>query len=184
MRLMSGLAACASTVCALSLCMGCGLSLAQSASGAPVRPQLSVAPIPTATDPSPGIPQVSWSTGNGSPGEVTVSFSGTKETLFAQGPEGTTPAPWISAGTVYVFRLYSTISRRRLLARLAVGRGEQLDVLALPQTPRMTSPVVNRVLQVLPYCILALVMLLAALYLADLRRPSKDAHRGEMRRHI
>jgi hypothetical protein len=112
-----------------------------------------------------------------------VSSSQMKETLFAADPEASNPAPWISAGQVYVFRLYSIVSGRRLIARLTVGRGGPLDVVATAQTPRMTSSIVNRLLQVLPFGLLALLALLAAVYLRDLRRPCELRRRGEVRHH-
>jgi hypothetical protein len=170
MRLVSGMAASMSVACTLSLGLACAVSFAQSIPTASTQPQLSVAPIPTAADPSPGTPQVTWATGNGSPGQVTVSSGQMKETLFAVGPEGSNPAPWISARQRYIFRLYSLDSGRRLIARLAVGQNEPLDVVMPAQTPRMTSPFVNRLLQVLPYGFVALLTLLTALYLRDLRR--------------
>lgn len=163
-----GLPACVGP-CLLSLCVGC-LSLARPATASTTRVTLSVAPIPTAANPAPGTPQVRWSTGNGSPGLVTVAPNGTKELLFSSGSEGSAPAPWIAPGQSYVFRLYSLVSGRRLLARLKVGRTTAVAVVALPPSPRITSAPVNRLLQVLSFAAVLLLAFLAAVYVRDLRR--------------
>lgn len=63
---------------------------------------------------------VSWSTGDGSDGQVWVSAGGAAEVLFAEEPEGSAPAPWIQAGIKYRFRLYAGKSRKRVLARVSV----------------------------------------------------------------
>ncbi|MHB8234802.1 MAG: hypothetical protein ACYDHT_09140 [Solirubrobacteraceae bacterium] len=143
-----------------------------AAPAAGVTPLLSVAPVPTSKAPSPGTPQVKWSTGNGSPGNVTVQSQHLKETVFGFGAEGTSAAPWIAAGQVYVFRLYSIGSGRRLLARLTVGRGQPVSVVALAPTPRTTPAAVNRILQLAPFVWFAMFALLAAFYGRDL------LHRG------
>src|SRR5438552_18297707 len=111
------------------LCLSIGLNTA-SAAGTHARPTLTVEPIPTATSRAPGTPQVTWSTGNGSPGLVTVSAGGAKEIVFSSGSEGTAPAPWISIGQSYVFRLYSDISGRRLLALIKVGHSTSTEIIA------------------------------------------------------
>lgn len=130
---------------------------------------LSVTPLPTAANPSTGTPQVTWSTGNGSPGIVTVNSGGPKETFFAWGTEGSSSAPWLSANQAYVFRLYSIAPRRRLLARLRVDKTASLEVVGLPQAPAMTSPVENRLLQLLPFGFTAVLALLATMYIREVR---------------
>jgi hypothetical protein len=163
-------AACVNAACVLSLGLGCHASLAQTtAAAASARPQLSVAPTPTVAHPSPGTPQVRWSTGDGSPGDVTVSSNRMKETLFGYGAEGSSAAPWISAGQVYVLKLYSIGLGRRLLARLTVGRGEPLDVVAFAPVPQPTSAAVNRLLQLLSFGWIAMLAVLGSLYARDLR---------------
>jgi hypothetical protein len=130
---------------------------------------LSVDPVPTTANPSPGTPQVRWSTGNGSPGLVTVAPDGAKEVLFASGPEGSASASWIAPGQSYVFRLYSLVSGRRLLARLKIGQNTAAEVVALPPSPKVTSAPIDRLLQVLSFAAVAILVLLAAVYLRDLR---------------
>lgn len=132
--------------------------------------RLSVTPIPTLSHPSVGTPMVTWSTGDGSPGLVTVATIGTRETLFAEAPDGTEAAPWIAPGRVYVFRLYSIVSGRRLLARLAVGRASAAQIVAAPPHPRITSPLVDRLLQLLSFAALCLLGVLGVLYVRELRR--------------
>jgi hypothetical protein len=136
----------------------------------PGRVILSVAPIPTLAHPDPGTPQVAWSTGDGSPGLVTVTPEGGTETLFAASSEGSSVAPWISAGRFYIFRLYSTVSGRRLLARFDVGHAAAAEIIAVPPRPRLTSPVVNRLLQMLSFTVLAVLMLLTVMYVREVRR--------------
>jgi hypothetical protein len=163
----------ASACCCISLCLcvGTGIASAEPKTGTDTEVVLSVAPIPTAADPSPGTPHVTWSTGNGSPGEVTVSSAGSKEALFASGPDGSASAPWISAGRSYVFRLYSIVSGHRLLARLKVGQEKAAaELVAVPQKPRITSPVVNRLLQLLAFGSITVLTLLAAMHVREVRR--------------
>jgi len=76
---------------------------------------LTVAPIPTRSMPHPGTPLVRWSTGNGSPGRVTVEEGDGPERLFAIAAAGSAGAPWIQPDSSYVFRLYSIGARTRLL---------------------------------------------------------------------
>lgn len=166
-RQVSALLPCFLAICICTICTCPCISLAQP--GAHHGVLLAVAPIPTATNPSPRTPQVTWSTGNGTPGTVTVSSNGLKEAFFAWGTEGTALAPWLSAGRSYVFRLYSIAPTRRLLARLQVNKTTSLEVLALPQAPRTTSPVENRLLELLSYGFIAVLALLAAMYVREVR---------------
>jgi hypothetical protein len=131
---------------------------------------LLVAPVPTVKHPVTPTPQLSWSTGNGSPGLVTVSADGGKEALVAAGPSGSAAVPWIAAGQVYVFRLYSTTPGRTLLARLTVGKPAALEVVAPTPTPKITSPFINRVLQLLAFAAVATLFLLTAGYALSVRR--------------
>lgn len=160
----------ASVFVACVLCLVARADVSPAQSGAKV--QLTVAPIPTAEDPSPGTPRVTWSTGNGSPGRVTVASAGGGDTEFAWGDSGSAEAPWIKSGRAYEFRLYATAFGRRLLARLKVGSdgAPRTDVLALPPRPRDTPEVVDRLLQVLPFAGLVALGLLATSWLREARR--------------
>lgn len=111
-----------------------------------------------------------WSTGNGSPGIVTVSAAGGKETFFAWGSEASAPAPWLSVGQVYIFRLYSIAYGRQLLARLRVDQTTALQTVALPRAPRLTSPFENRLLQLLSFGSIAFLLWLAAMHMREVRR--------------
>ena len=128
-----------------------------------------MAPVPTLIHRNTTTPEVTWSTGNGSPGLVTVETPGAPAQLFAEAPSGTEGAPWITVGQAYVFRLYSIVSGRRLLARLTVGHKVATQIVALPANPRITSPAVNRVLQLLSFVVLAIMALLSVAYVRDLR---------------
>ncbi|HEV2772873.1 MAG TPA: hypothetical protein VGV57_08630 [Thermoleophilaceae bacterium] len=100
---------------------------------------------------------------------MTVTSDESGEARFASAPYGSSPAPWISVGRAYTFRLYSTGSGRRLLARLTVGKATKAAVIAPPPRPRITSPVVNRLLQLLSFAGVALLALLAAMWVREVR---------------
>jgi hypothetical protein len=151
------------------VCLSPSASLAQPMTKTQAKIILSVAPIPTIAKPSKEAPQLAWSTGNGSPGIVTVSSNGPKETFFAWGPEGSASAPWLSSNHTYVFRLYSIAPKRRLLARLRVRNTAYLEVLGSSQAPTMTSPVENRLLQLLPFVFATLITVLAVMYVREVR---------------
>jgi hypothetical protein len=89
--------------------------------------------------------------------------------FFAWGAEGAALAPWLSAGRAYVFRLYSIAPTRRLLARLQVNKTASLEVVALPRAPRATSPVENRLLELLSFGFIAFLALLAAMYVREVQ---------------
>jgi hypothetical protein len=169
MKLLLGISACIAASCAMWVCLFQGVSLAQPSAYTATRVKLSVAPIPTTANPSPGTPQVSWSTGDGSPGQVTVTPEGAKEVLFTSASEGTASAPWIAPGHTYVFKLYSTTSGRRLLARLKVGHAPALTIVAIPTPPRRTSALVDRLLQIFAFGSVVLLALLTAMHVREAR---------------
>ncbi len=154
---------------ALMLALG-AVSASSAAATARSGVLLNVAPVPTAAHPHPGTPMITWSTGNGSPGELTVAPAESKELLVAASAEGSVAAPWIAAGDVYVFRLYSTGSGRKLLARLTVGRQAAAEVLAPPQKPRITSQLIDRLLQILAFASVLTLALLAVMHVREARR--------------
>jgi hypothetical protein len=70
-----------------------------------------------------------------------------------------------------VFRLYSIVSGHRLLARLKVGQEQApAELVAAPRKPRITSPVVNRLLQLLAFGSLVILALLAVMHVREVRR--------------
>src|SRR6266516_2846599 len=72
-----------------------------------------------------GTTTISWTTGDGSEGDVYVSESGQAERLFAsKTPQGSGDAPWVQAGVSYEFRLYDT-AHAKLLGKVVVTRAEQ-----------------------------------------------------------
>ena len=149
----------------------CALCLAAPAHSV-AKVTLTVSPVPTAKNPSPGTPVVTWATGDGSPGLVTVTTAGGTNAVFASGASGSSAAPWITATEGYEFRLYATGSGRRLLARLKLGRGAggRTDLVAAPKRPRDTPEAVDRLLQVLPFGGLLAFGVLGILWLREERR--------------
>jgi hypothetical protein len=139
------------TLCAVALCMIAAAPAAHAVLRTRSGVSLIVAPVPTAAHPTPGPSNLTWSTGDGSPGRVTVTPDEAKETLVATGAEGSVPTPWVLAGHTYIFRLYSTVSGRHLLARLNVGHQAAAEVVAVPRKPRITSSLVDRLLQLLAF---------------------------------
>lgn len=170
MKRIATLVPCLATAYVCCLCLCPGFALAQPDAASRTGILLSVAPLPTAATPSIGPPQVTWSTGDGSPGIVTVKSSGLGERFFAYSPEGSAPAPWLSFYHTYIFQLYSIAPKRRLLARLRVDRTASLEVVGRPQAPNMTSPAEDRLLQLLPFTYAVLLTVLAAMYIREARR--------------
>ena len=107
--------------------------------GATLLAQVSVtraAPTPTPTtawiDASPnpvpagagaGTATISWSTADGSIGQVWVVVDDALELLFAQSPAGSADAGWINAGHTYAFGLRAGVSHGTLLDEVVVTRG-------------------------------------------------------------
>lgn len=108
---------------------------------------------------------MTWSTGNGSPGIVTVG----SEALVAWGTEGSSATSRLLANHVYLFRLYSLAPRRQLLAQLRVDKTASLEIVSLPQAPAMTSPVENRLLQLLPFGFVVVLLFLMIMYIREIR---------------
>ena|SRR5439155_26010732 len=87
---------------------------------------LTASPNPVPDGAGLGATRITWSTGDGSMGQVYVAEDGGAERLFVEGPEGSQDAPWIGADAVYTFRLYAGTERRILLATVVVTRGSEL----------------------------------------------------------
>lgn len=68
-----------------------------------------------------GATSISWSTGDGSTGQVYVSENGGAERLFAEDSESSSNATWIKAGPAYAFRLYAGTEHRHQLAEVKVA---------------------------------------------------------------
>jgi hypothetical protein len=90
----------------------------------PVDATITAVPNPVPAQTGKGTTQISWNTGDGSPGQVYVARDGKPEQLFSQGAKGSQEAPWIRAGLAYEFRLYAGKEHAQLLASVAV-RGEK-----------------------------------------------------------
>ncbi|HYU18952.1 MAG TPA: YfhO family protein [Chloroflexota bacterium] len=93
---------------------------------------LRATPNPVPVDSS--LTTISWSTPDGSVGQVWVSEDGKPETLFAQGADGKQAAPWIGPSSIYEFRLYAGRDRATLLDTIAVMR------VAASAAPGLTTP--------------------------------------------
>jgi hypothetical protein len=119
-------------------------------------PRLSADPNPVPTAGGPGTTTISWTTGDGSIGEVLVSEIGGRPRLFARGVTGSSKAS-IQPGTRYVFRLYGGSSGRRLLLSTRVTGSESEPGVSTPQ-PRSSSGSVNIVLLLLPFLAFLLVV--------------------------
>ena len=87
---------------------------------------ITAAPAAVPDGPGVGTTTISWTTGDGSIGQVYVSATGGPEGLFATGAEGAQEASWIHADAAYTFRLYSGTEREKLLAAVVVTRGNEL----------------------------------------------------------
>jgi hypothetical protein len=85
-------------------------------------PSLTASPNPVPAGFRLGRTEVSWDTGDGSPGRVTVSVDGSQETLFAAGARGSSRADWIDSGADYRFRLYRDGTAHDPVASVTVTR--------------------------------------------------------------
>jgi hypothetical protein len=86
---------------------------------------IKATPNPVPAGSGAGTTTISWTTGDGSEGEVYVLESGQAERLFASKmPQGSGDAPWIQAGTNYEFRLYDA-AHAKLLGKVVVTRAGQ-----------------------------------------------------------
>lgn len=79
-------------------------------------------PVPAGT--GMGTTKITWSTGDGTVGQVYVAVNGADEAIFAAGNEGSTEAPWIQEGQTYEFRLYAGTEHTKVLAKTEVTRAK------------------------------------------------------------
>jgi hypothetical protein len=93
---------------------------APAASPAASGATIAASPNPVTTGEGSGTTTVTWNTGDGTIGQVYVSEDGAPETLFAAGPTGSVPAPWIHAGKTFEFRLYAGTEHTKVLAKTQV----------------------------------------------------------------
>lgn len=82
--------------------------------------RISATPNPVAMTGGSGTTSISWTTGDGTTGQVYVEENGSADVLFSQGVTGTAPAPWITTGNVYTFKLYAGTSHSTLLGSVTV----------------------------------------------------------------
>ena len=93
---------------------------ASAASPAAPAATITASPNPVTTGEGSGTTTITWNTGDGAAGQVYVSEDGAPETLFAAGPTGSAPAPWIRAGKTFEFRLYAGTEHATVLAKTRV----------------------------------------------------------------
>ena len=103
----------------------CGPSKNPEANASAASPAASAATITASPNPvtigeGPGTTTITWNTGDGTAGQVYVSEDGAPETIFAAGPTGSAPAPWIQAGKTFEFRLYAGTEHAKVLAKTQV----------------------------------------------------------------
>jgi hypothetical protein len=97
-----------------------------TAAGSRIRqtaPTISATPNPVPTGSEIGTTTISWTTGDGSNGQVYVSTDGQPEQIFATAPQGSADAAWIQAGKSYEFRLYGQ-GHAKLLGKVVVTGAE------------------------------------------------------------
>jgi hypothetical protein len=105
---------------------GCGSPDAESGGTAaqgttPNRePVLKADPNPVPKADKLGKTKITWSTGDGSWGQVYLSVNGGEEKLFKQDRSGSAEAAWIGKKGTFEFRLYSGTDRKRRLASVTV----------------------------------------------------------------
>jgi len=105
-------------VVAIALLTGCG----QSDKRKVPTPTIRASPNPVPAGPGKGTTTVSWDIGDRPKGEVYVSVDGKAEKLFVRGARGSKQAAWISAGSIFEFRLYEGPDRVALVASVRVTR--------------------------------------------------------------
>ena len=93
---------------------------ASAASPAAAAATITASPNPVTTGEGPGTTTITWNTGDSTTGQVYVSEDGGPEKLFAEGPTGSAPAPWIQAGKTFEFRLYAGTEHAKVLAKIQV----------------------------------------------------------------
>ena len=90
-----------------------------------------------------GTTTISWTTADGSEGQVYVSENGQAEQLFAsKTPQGSSDAPWIQAGRSYEFRLYDA-AHAKLLSKVVVTRTTRPEATAAAPPSAQTGPTIR-----------------------------------------
>jgi hypothetical protein len=84
------------------------------------RARLSAAPNPVSVTATQGSATLTWSTGDGSMGQIYVSRNGEAEKLVTQGAEGSARVSWIELGSTYDFTLYAGSEHKQKLAGVRV----------------------------------------------------------------
>jgi hypothetical protein len=100
-----------------------GTTKPEATAAAPRIPQtpatINATPNPVLAGSGMGTTTISWTTGDGSNGQIYVSADGEPEQIFATAPKGSADAAWIQAGKSYEFRLYGA-GHAKLLGKIVV----------------------------------------------------------------
>jgi hypothetical protein len=79
-------------------------------------------PVPRGTGKGPASTMLTWSTADGSFGQVYVAIDGGPEKLVVEGAPGTKTIKWIWPKAMYEFRLYQGKEHNTLVAKTQVTR--------------------------------------------------------------
>jgi hypothetical protein len=101
----------------VSVLAGCGSS--ETTAPRTGTPIIRANPNPVPAGPEKGTTTITWTTGNGSVGQVYVS-DGKREKLFATASEGSKEVHWIQAGITHEFTLYAGKEHKEVLASVSV----------------------------------------------------------------
>lgn len=97
----------------------------ETAAATPSNASITATPNPVPAGIELDTTTITWDTGDGSEGLVSVAENGAEEKPFARGSRGSQEAPWIRTGVTYEFRLYAGSSQSAPRASVRVSRGDQ-----------------------------------------------------------
>jgi hypothetical protein len=136
-------------------------------------PTLTVSGLPSVQHPIADV-SVRWNTGSGVPGDVMLLAPGARTPIPAgYGNSGMLVNPNVEYQRRYVYLLYTIGLHHRLLAETGVFRGAAITrVVSVSWTPPRTGSAIDRLLQVLPFVVGAMLLALTVLYVRSLRHAS------------
>ncbi len=85
---------------------------------------ITASPNPVPAGDGLGTTRITWSAG-GPWGQVYISQDGKEDTtMFTEGGQGSTDAPWIRTGHTYEFRVFAGKDHKQMLAKVLVTRAK------------------------------------------------------------
>lgn len=111
---------------------GHSTSLAHTSVTAQASPVLTASPNPVSVAGALGNTTITFSTGDGTIGQVYVSVNGGTEILISQGAGMSFTLPWIALGNTYTFTLYSGTAHTTVLKSVIVSTQTAADISASP----------------------------------------------------